>query len=93
MTESEQNSDNRKNTNNNAINAESVRTIAESIGISVLLDKPASYLATDVTYRLKIILQECCKFARHSAREKVTASDFNNSLKLKNIEVNKFTFI
>ena len=66
---------------------ESIRSIAESVGIPVLLDKPCEYISHEVKYRMKLILQECEKFARHSGREKITVADFNNALILKNIPV------
>jgi transcription initiation factor TFIID subunit 6 len=38
---------------------ESVRVIAESVGVGGLRDEAATALAEDVTYRLKQVLQVC----------------------------------
>lgn len=41
------------------LSAESMRMIAESVGISGLNDEVATYLAEDVTFRLKGVVQVC----------------------------------
>ena len=47
---------------NGHLTGESVRMVAESVGISGLPDTAASYLAEDCTYRLKQIVQVCFYF-------------------------------
>lgn len=42
---------------NTSIPLESIKVIAESIGISNLTDEPAKELADDISYRLKLIIQ------------------------------------
>ncbi|XP_022093715.1 transcription initiation factor TFIID subunit 6-like [Acanthaster planci] len=65
---------------------ESVKVIAESIGVSHLPDEAALALAEDVTFRLKNLIQESAKFARQSKRRKMSTSDFDDALKVENVE-------
>ena len=37
--------------------AESIKVIAESVGVSGLADEASSFLAEDISYRLKLIIQ------------------------------------
>ncbi|KAL1140807.1 hypothetical protein AAG570_000735 [Ranatra chinensis] len=69
-----------------SIPLESIKVIAESIGISNLPDEAAKELADDVSYRLKHVIQDCAKFMNHSKRQKLIASDVDNALKIKNVE-------
>lgn len=39
------------------LSSESIRVIAESIGISGLADEASSFLAEDISYRLKLAVQ------------------------------------
>eukprot|EP01102_Stenamoeba_stenopodia_P017977 TRINITY_DN652_c0_g1_i2.p1 TRINITY_DN652_c0_g1~~TRINITY_DN652_c0_g1_i2.p1 ORF type:complete len:498 (-),score=138.83 TRINITY_DN652_c0_g1_i2:28-1521(-) len=65
---------------------ESVKILAETVGIGNLNDEIAAALAADVEYRLREIAQEAMKFMRHSKREKLTPEDINNALRLRNVE-------
>ncbi|XP_033638259.1 transcription initiation factor TFIID subunit 6-like [Asterias rubens] len=65
---------------------ESVKVIAESIGVSHLPDDASLMLAEDVTFRLKNLIQESEKFARQSKRKRVSTSDFDNALRIQNVE-------
>lgn len=47
------------------ITPESVKVVAESIGISLLPDEAAECLAADATYRMKQIVQVCPFSCRH----------------------------
>ncbi|KAI8514287.1 Transcription initiation factor TFIID subunit 6 [Branchiostoma belcheri] len=68
------------------VTAESIKVIAESVGIGQLPDEAAAALAEDATYRLKQITQEAVKFMHHGKRRKLSTADFDNTLKLKNVE-------
>lgn len=68
------------------LSGESVRVISESIGIVGLPDDAAGHLAEDCTYRLKQLIQESVKFMQHGKRRKLSTADFDNALRLKNIE-------
>jgi len=65
---------------------DSIKVIAESVGIENLNNDVATGLASDVEYRLREIIQEAMKFMRHSKREKLTTEDINNALRLRNVE-------
>lgn len=66
---------------------DSMKVIAESVGIGSLGDDAAKELADDVTYRLKVIVQDAMKFMHHSKRQKLSITDIDHALKIKNIEV------
>ncbi|XP_036367124.1 transcription initiation factor TFIID subunit 6 isoform X1 [Octopus sinensis] len=65
---------------------DSMKGIAESIGVSGIPDDAASQLAEDVSYRLKLLIQEAAKFMHHCKRSKLITSDFDMALKIKNLE-------
>lgn len=71
---------------------DSMKVIAESVGIGSLGDDAAKELADDVTYRLKVIVQDAMKFMHHSKRQKLSITDIDHALKIKNIEV-YYTYI
>lgn len=68
---------------------ESMKVIAESIGIPYLPDDAAKELADDVSYRVKHVLQDAAKFMNHAKRTKLMHTDIDSSLRVKNIEVNR----
>ncbi|GFQ99633.1 transcription initiation factor TFIID subunit 6, partial [Trichonephila clavata] len=70
----------------NHFSIESIKIIAESVGVSNLSDEAAKLLADDVTYRLKIIIQDAKKFMNHAKRKKLCIADLDHTLKVKNIE-------
>eukprot|EP00873_Tetraselmis_striata_P024590 jgi/Tetstr1/444854/TSEL_032696.t1 len=63
-----------------------MQVIAQSLGIPQLSDQAAQFLAPDVDYRLREIIQEATKFMRHSKRSTLTTLDVDNALRLKNVE-------
>ncbi|XP_023012182.2 TBP-associated factor 6 [Leptinotarsa decemlineata] len=65
---------------------ESMKVIAESIGIGYLADDAAKELAEDISFRLKHIIQDAAKFMNHAKRIKLMQSDVDAALKAKNIE-------
>ncbi|XP_069687413.1 transcription initiation factor TFIID subunit 6 isoform X1 [Periplaneta americana] len=69
-----------------SLSLESIKVIAESIGVGNLPDEAAKQLADDVSYRLKQIVQDAAKFMHHAKRLKLSTSDIDNALKVKNIE-------
>ncbi|XP_041973975.1 transcription initiation factor TFIID subunit 6-like isoform X2 [Aricia agestis] len=69
-----------------SITMDSMKVIAETVGISSLGDDAAKELADDVSYRLKVIVQDAMKFMHHSKRQKLSITDVDNALKIKNIE-------
>lgn len=69
-----------------SLSVDSMKVIAESVGIASLGDDAAKELADDVTYRLKVIVQDAIKFMHHSKRQKLSITDIDHTLKAKNIE-------
>lgn len=73
---------------------ESMKVIAESIGIPGLPDEAAKELADDISFRLKHIIQDSAKFMNHAKRTKLLHSDVDSALKVKNLEVkNNFILV
>ncbi|CAL1526242.1 unnamed protein product [Lymnaea stagnalis] len=68
------------------LSSESIKVISESIGISGLADEAASFLSEDISYRLKLIVQEAEKLRQHGRRTKLTCLDFDQALQIKNVE-------
>ncbi|GIL54913.1 hypothetical protein Vafri_10610, partial [Volvox africanus] len=63
-----------------------VKAIALSVDVTRLTEEAAKALAPDVEYRLREIIQDALKFARHCKRTKLTTQDINNAMRLRNIE-------
>lgn len=68
------------------LSQESMKVIAESIGISTLSDLAAKELADDISYKLKQIIQDGTKFMGHAKRTRLCLADIDESLKIRNIE-------
>lgn len=68
------------------LSVESMKVIAESIGVGALPDDAAKELADDVSYKLKQIIQDAAKFMHHAKRQRLTIADVDHSLKVRNIE-------
>lgn len=68
------------------LSVESIKVIAESIGLNALPDDAAKELADDVSYKLKQIVQDSAKFMHHAKRQKLLISDIDHSLKTRNVE-------
>lgn len=72
---------------------DSVKDVAESLGIVNLRDNIAMALATDIEYRIRDIVQSASKYMKHSKREQLTTADIDNALRQKNIEVCRMSLI
>ncbi|XP_062607356.1 transcription initiation factor TFIID subunit 6-like [Saccostrea cucullata] len=68
------------------LSGESIKVIAESVGISGIPDDAASVLAEDSSYRLKQIIQEAVKFMHHGKRLKLSTADIDHAMRAENIE-------
>ena len=60
---------------------ESVKSIAESTGITGLSDEAARELAEDATFRLRTLLQDTHKFMVHSKRKNMLCEDLDLALR------------
>eukprot|EP01027_Heterolobosea_sp_BB2_P017219 GEZU01024416.1.p1 GENE.GEZU01024416.1~~GEZU01024416.1.p1 ORF type:complete len:501 (-),score=37.46 GEZU01024416.1:103-1605(-) len=65
---------------------ESIRVIAQTLGINNLDHEIAQAIASDVEYRIREIIQDASKFMKHSKRKILTTEDVNHALTLKNVE-------
>ena len=70
---------------------ESMKVIAESVGVAGLSDSAAKELADEINFRIKTIIQDSTKFMHHGKRKKLSTTDIDNALKIKNIEVMLFS--
>ncbi|WIA11018.1 hypothetical protein OEZ85_011172 [Tetradesmus obliquus] len=68
------------------IHPNTIKAIAQSVDIPKLSDEAAQTLAPDVEYRLREVVQEALKFAKHAKRTKLTTEDINDALRLRNVE-------
>ena len=64
---------------------ESVKVIAETVGLSALSDEAARELAEDTTFRLKTLLQDAHKYMVHAKRKKLLCEDIDLALRSEGI--------
>jgi transcription initiation factor TFIID subunit 6 len=67
-------------------NSDTIKDVAESVGIASVKDEVAKNLAMDVEYRIHQVLQEALKFMRHSKRTTLGTSDIAQALRVLNVE-------
>lgn len=65
---------------------DTVKDVAESLGLIDLNEDTARNLAMDVEYRIHEILEQGVKFMRHSKRKTLTTHDIEKALRVLNIE-------
>lgn len=66
---------------------ESMKMMAESVGVAGLSDAAAKEVADEINFRLKTVIQDAIKFMHHGKRKKLSTGDIDHALKIKNIEV------
>jgi histone H3/H4 len=67
--------------------ADSVRDVADSLGLHNIGENVVSLLASDVEYRLHQVIEEASRFTRHAKRTTLTTADIDQAFRVLNIEV------
>ncbi|KAF8468848.1 hypothetical protein BDZ91DRAFT_721234 [Kalaharituber pfeilii] len=66
--------------------SDTIKDVAEAVGIANLSDDVAKNLAMDVEYRIHQVLQEALKFMKHAKRTVLTTQDISHALRVLDIE-------
>lgn len=67
-------------------NADNVRDVAESVGISALNEEAVRTLSQEVEYRLGQVIAEAMRFMRASKRTVLSTQDISQALKVLDVE-------
>ncbi|PWZ03657.1 hypothetical protein BCV70DRAFT_197857 [Testicularia cyperi] len=65
---------------------DTIKDVAESLGIVGMKDSVAAALAADVEYRIREIVQDAAKYMRHSKRDQLKTTDVDAALRARNVE-------
>lgn len=65
---------------------DTVKDVAESVGVSNLNKDVTSALCRDVEYRLSMVLEQAMKFMRHSQRTILWSQDITQALRVLDVE-------
>lgn len=65
---------------------DTVKDVADSLGIDTISDDVLKSLAMDVEYRILEIIEQAVKFKRHSKRDVLTTDDISKALRVLNVE-------
>ena len=69
------------------VTGDMVKFIASTADIVGIDDEAAELVAEDVVYRLKTLIMDSLHFMEHGRRKNLLCTDFENSLKTRNLEV------
>jgi len=68
------------------VSQETVKVIADSLGIVGLPDDACREVSEDVTYRLRLLVQNAEKLMNHGKRNKMICDDIDHALKMQGME-------
>lgn len=68
------------------LTTDSIRLMAESVGVREPSLKVSAMISEDVTFRIRQIISRANKFMQHSNRTKLTCADINHALKWSNCQ-------
>lgn len=66
--------------------SDTIRDVAESVGINSLNKEVTSALCRDVEFRMAQVLEQAVKFMRHSKRTVLWSSDISQALRVLDVE-------
>ncbi|KAK7203348.1 hypothetical protein BZA70DRAFT_77915 [Myxozyma melibiosi] len=66
--------------------SDTVKDVAESLGIANLSEEVSKSLAMDVEYRINEVLEQATKFMKHSKRTILTTQDISHAFRVLNLE-------
>lgn len=65
---------------------ETIRLIADSVGITEITDQAATLLGEDASYRLREATQNSSQYMKHAKRKKLMTDDFNKALRKSDVQ-------
>jgi len=71
---------------NTGVSLETVKVIADNLGIQGLPDDACREVSEDVTYRLRLLIQNAEKLMNHGKRNKMLCDDIDHALKMQGME-------
>lgn len=73
-------------TEENSIGVQTIKLFGESVGVTSLPEDACRYVAEQLKFHLKDIVQDAAKFMRHSNRPRLSPRDIDSALRAKRIE-------
>lgn len=68
------------------LGVQTVKLYGESVGLSSVPEEAAKFLADEMSFILKEIIQDASKFMRHSKRHRLATKDIDSALRARKIE-------
>ena len=78
--------ENVKESTEGAFTNEIIKTVVESVGTDKPADDVLQYIASEITYLVKLVIQEAVKFQNKSKRKQLKSCDIDYALRANNVE-------